>query len=554
MIVKNRTKYFNEFTRYYNQVPDVNSFSYESSRRDSYYQRLYWEYKYTESLHGATFFYTLTYNNKSIPCFLGKPCFKYEDIRVVTSGRLSKVLLRQYGARLRWFCACESGDGKGKRGFGNNPHYHFIFFVQPVHKDGKPVLDGFRCPDCFSFRKLVKEIWQGKEWIPFQKARFGIAQEGDFCGLVQNADAFSYVCKYVTKDAASVHLLMRVTEYYRNKALSNIYDFEHLYSFYKWQRDLSLQKLDKYQVFDELNLRSFLALRKNPPVIDCDLFEWHVRNLVGGSYWLFKYKEWLNDFYVEEYVSYHVSEFKNNYSGKVRCSKSLGEYGLCFVQDLENNPHFKIPKSDKFEVKPLALYYVRKLFYNVEVCPLTGNNLYVLNRRGIDLKVHQLYSKILKFSNTVDEFISCVRLNDVSLPDGFNRSSLNHFSPSVLFRYSVFSLVYRFRHYTRGSVLGIDVSFSLDCIESDYRVFLENSFYRIEPDDELVFALYLKQHGCYSFLEHPEFLPYKELFCQLDLLVDSVRAHFDDLRMEKYVSRSDHMKRIEALMHSLVAC
>lgn len=45
---------------------------------------------------------------------------------------------------MKYICACEAGEGgtaeHHKRGLGNNPHYHFIFFVTPVDKS-TPCID-----------------------------------------------------------------------------------------------------------------------------------------------------------------------------------------------------------------------------------------------------------------------------------------------------------------------------------------------------------------------------------------------------------------------------
>lgn len=127
MLVENKTHYFSEYTRVYNALPDPNCFGIQSSKRMGYFQRLWFEYAYCRKVNGTCLFYTLTYNDKHIPQYRGHNCFSYADIRYITNGALSKWLLRHYGSKLLYFCACESGEGNGVRGKGNNPHYHFIF-------------------------------------------------------------------------------------------------------------------------------------------------------------------------------------------------------------------------------------------------------------------------------------------------------------------------------------------------------------------------------------------------------------------------------------------
>ena len=85
MLVPNNTHYFSLYSRTFNSVPDTNSFFCDSSKRNGYFQRLYYEYLYTQKVKGQTFFYTFTYNDKSIPKFLGHNCFSYDDIRYITT-------------------------------------------------------------------------------------------------------------------------------------------------------------------------------------------------------------------------------------------------------------------------------------------------------------------------------------------------------------------------------------------------------------------------------------------------------------------------------------
>ena len=178
MLVENRSHRTSVYNRTYASVPDTNSFFFQSGRRRAYAQRLYFEYLYTQKVNGTTYFYTLTYNDKSIPhYFKDRPCFSYADIRLVTNGALSKELERKYGSRLRYFVACETGEGKGSRGAGKNPHYHCIFFVQPLHdKEGKPITEGYIPIQPLDFRRIIRRVWQGTEndYVNFNAAKFGI--------------------------------------------------------------------------------------------------------------------------------------------------------------------------------------------------------------------------------------------------------------------------------------------------------------------------------------------------------------------------------------------
>lgn len=55
-VVPNNTHYWNSHTKLYNEFPSIASFSYQSSRRMSYFQRLHYECEYTKLVNGKVFF------------------------------------------------------------------------------------------------------------------------------------------------------------------------------------------------------------------------------------------------------------------------------------------------------------------------------------------------------------------------------------------------------------------------------------------------------------------------------------------------------------------
>lgn len=159
-------------------------------------------------------------------------CFNYEDLRTLTNGAFKKYLLRHYGTELSYFSACERGEGKGKRGYGENPHYHLMFFLTPTKKElyhsekyiydyykigpkkGQPKYKNHKVRTVYKpippkdFRNLIRKYWQGtelswKETDP-QAFKFGIVQEGENLGLVKDYRACTYVSKYVCKDATQI--------------------------------------------------------------------------------------------------------------------------------------------------------------------------------------------------------------------------------------------------------------------------------------------------------------------------------------------------------------
>ena len=144
--LKNTTKYFvlgKDKVR--NSFSSSESYLARKSKIEGYESRLYWQYRYCQDVGGQTFFYTLTYSDKNLPEMYGQPCFDYEDLRDLFTGGFRKMLLRKYGTTFKYFVGAELGDGKGSRGFGNNPHYHVLFFLEPAP---------------YSFTRRVKHIVQ----------------------------------------------------------------------------------------------------------------------------------------------------------------------------------------------------------------------------------------------------------------------------------------------------------------------------------------------------------------------------------------------------------
>ena len=327
MIVRNTTHYYTVGTKEYFSVPDSNSFAFESSRRMGFYQRLYFEYLYTQQVKGQAFFYTLTYNNSALPKYydFDQPCFDYNDIRLVTNGVLSKTLKRKYGSRLRYFCACERGEGKGKRGLGYNPHYHFIFFVQPLHdSDGNPIYDTYKPISCFDFRDIIQSVWQGSTgYVDFKSARFGIAREGDFCGLIQSPDAFSYVGKYCCKDSAERDFEASVRKYWTSQCLTDGISSKVISEYVLHESAGSDDKVSEiyywldYNAFLRSNCTSYwqFVQRNCLTLTNGKANKWiGIRDSINKFY---------KDVYIDSFVDSKVRVYRNHYSSKVRLSKGL---------------------------------------------------------------------------------------------------------------------------------------------------------------------------------------------------------------------------------------
>lgn len=568
MIIKNNTHYYTEFTKLYNIVPDNNSFQFESSKRLGFYQRLYFEYLYTQKVNGITFYYTLTYNDKSIPKWkdlhgVEYNVFSYNDIRKVTNGVISKRLQRDYGARLRYFCACETGEGKGKRGLGNNPHLHFIFFVQPIHVDDEPQYNGYKKIDPSTFHNMVLDMWQGSHsFIRFQFARFGIAKEGKFGNVVTSPAAFKYVGKYVLKDSSEVSLLSKVREYYINELNTYGPDSRFLLTYYRYIKQ-SYPSYTKYDFWKDYDLGRYTRMRRNNPQFRYYSYYKFMLDYLSDAVKLnfIQMMNWYDEVYKGFYVDYFVSQWKNKYSGKVRCSKSLGEFGLHFIQHIDSNPTLSIPSAFGYDIQVPCLYYIRKLYYDVRICPVTGNPLYVLSDLGKRLKVNQLPKKIDSFIQhtnnnlfTFDYKSNGIKIhseNNSDIPQFYSQSFIDSVLtdshlPEIVNFYSVYHHVYQYRRYQVGSFY-LTEHYDFNDVLSDYKCFLNVDLAVIDYEHVSV-GLAFSDCSYRSFDNHPLFSPYLkyfQFFDDLNSVADSINS---DAKRKKFTESSEHQKRVNQFL------
>lgn len=569
MIVNNKTHRFCPHTKVCNSIVDPSSFTYQSSRRAAYMQRLWFEFQYTLKVDGQSFFYTLTYNNKSIPHYntgdgaLDFPCFSYDDIRLVTNGKLSKILLRQYGSRLRYFCACETGEGKGQRGEGFNPHYHFIFFIQPA--DGEI----YQKISPQEFRKLIRELWHGtNSYIRFEDCRFGIAKEGDNCGLISGIAPFRYVSKYVLKDNNELDNENLVLTYWTNRYKFFGVDNKCLWYFYKVQLDvLNISSFDNYlhDLFYWLGLDKYNRWRKM--TIDPDKTYTHFVLRYGDIDTKVHYTyvfQFFNSTYIHMMPKIHLRDYINKYSGKVRCSKSLGEYGLQFIQNVETAPILKVPKNGTFDIETPCLYYYRKLYYKQYNCDVTGNTLYRLNDLGLKLKVNSLKERVNSLATRVKENLCILYTNNERhlYETGLylNRSNLLSDlvkSPNfdnVLRYYAIYTLVYQYRHYNpKLDFVALDDCFSLEHVKKDYYKFISSDAYFYDYDfcNIQVKLSGLVRDDLVSFNSHPSISPYLKYFKVIEQSFESVSRYRSECAKTRFAENKQVSKRINASLNAL---
>lgn len=158
--------------------------------RDDWFVRCFYEFQYYRDHGGTTFFYTLTYNNASIPRFCCHYCFSRRHIQLFIK-RLRKALL-PFGVNIKYMVCSEFGEITAR------PHYHALFFV-----------DKYVNP--FQFYRIVENAWQ-----------YGFVKYGDHVGVVKNTAGIKYVTKYVVKDFSHTDKFLKtfaISVYNRYRAL-----------------------------------------------------------------------------------------------------------------------------------------------------------------------------------------------------------------------------------------------------------------------------------------------------------------------------------------------
>lgn len=551
--VLNNTKYFNPASsRLYNRFINPSTYRSRQIKIEGYESRLYWQYRYCEDHNGQTFYYTLTYNDKSVPKFCGINCFDYDDLRYLLTGGFYQYLRRNYGTKFKYFVGAELGDGKGERGMHNNPHYHVLFFLYP---DDSP-LSPYAVISPADFRHLVRLYWQGFDedldgYHDYCTAKFGIAKEGDNCGLVTDFRACMYCAKYVTKDA------------YLIRSESHIKDYIKFYN-EKVYKDSPQSFLDFYAANTDIFDSHRLSLM---PQAVFDLFE-----SVDGKHVPFTspseardmvlkldmYNDYLKfcEEVIQQRINEAVKEFRNRYTNKCRISNGVGLYSLNFIKD-KNNPSVAVPSKYGFKYRPLPLYLFRKL-YTTTVQTVHQTRLgklfkydpvRVLNADGIDYKVHNLQKCISKLSVQAEGLLNTV-VFDNNLFDSIRQSPLNTYCnytydsfrkefdffstnnliPLILNRYAIFKLVYedRFFPFQSDRTDSFQQFPSIDLL-GDYRRFLTPGIYKsIRSSTAVSSFLESDFAGHLPYSLHPYFLPYIGFFNFLDMCTDYFFVQNDD--------------------------
>lgn len=162
--------------------------------------------------------FTLTYNDEHLHTWYGLNSLDSDDLhkRISKASAFAKRLRRQYGLQFDYVAVGEYGNGGhshdfvGKRGVGQNPHYHCVGWFSPV-PDTKPK---FKIPTYERLCLLLREAWQGCE--EENPHIYGRSKEMRSLGLgyvrLQGPIACAtkgcnYIAKYMGKDMLQLHSL-----------------------------------------------------------------------------------------------------------------------------------------------------------------------------------------------------------------------------------------------------------------------------------------------------------------------------------------------------------
>lgn len=536
----NKTNYFNpDLSKSRITVSSPSSYNFRYNKQKNYYVRLYWEFRNCVDHCGQVFYYTLTYNDNSLPKFEGIPCFDYKDLEYFFSGGFRKILLRKYGSTLKYFVGAELGEGKGKRGMDSNPHYHVLFFIYDAHSSKYPYIK----ITPLKLRSIIRYYWQGFDqdfdgYKDFRSARYGICKEGENVGLVKDFRAVSYVCKYVTKDLSIIQAEKRLKKILFYKYYPDLYQSSEVHNLFLNELYLRLLPGDDLPLpgteFSCLcKLNAPLLYKTYTFLLNSTIHE-HFDEFISEAHLVSSYTSFVLNL-VEDHIRLDLNIYRNRYSNKCRLSHGVGLYALDFFD--EKSLSVPIPTKNGFENRKIGLYYYRKLYYKV-VKDDNGNNIYILNQRGIDMKVSTLERSVNCLSDRLNSYLSILSesvFNDIksiglvsSVVCSYDTFLKNYDLLSKYYthfnltkHYAIYKLVYEGRSFKiNRDGLGNIIYPSLNYL-ADYKKFLEPSYFSCDYNPSGVIDFLKTDNKIYSsYTDHKDFSPFLLLFNVFDLLLN----------------------------------
>lgn len=162
--------------------------------------RLHFEFKKCSECNGIVYFVTFTFNDNGVFRFDGRNYLDNHLIRQFCNKSIFPRYLKNNGYDFKFAFFGELGDGKGIRGYENNPHYHALFFLYP--------LDG--CTNLYhnerSFLELCHNAWNqdsssfGKSYVSLNRGNVSYSKDG---ATVFDSKVFAYCSSYCIKSLTS---------------------------------------------------------------------------------------------------------------------------------------------------------------------------------------------------------------------------------------------------------------------------------------------------------------------------------------------------------------
>lgn len=289
------------------------------------------------------------------------------------------------------------------------------FFIEPADDSRYPYIKV--TPQ--AFKDKIYTLWQGAPsnvFVAWQLAKYGHVQEGLYNGEVMFPDAFKYVGKYVVKDSEQLSYEHQLKEELESEIRLFGINMRFMYYYYKYCKLIPCDIQDRNDFLDYYYIRHYWQYRRetlSKGLVIKTYAQFLLDHGLSGIAKVDVLTQWFENYYLPQYVEEQMSEYRNLWSPKCRMSKQLGIYGLNFIELVGGCPRVVVNTRAGYESQYPCLFYLRKLFYDVKICPYTGNPLYYLNEYGIKLKVNSLPSLVDSLFNKTLENISYKQINKI---------------------------------------------------------------------------------------------------------------------------------------------
>ena len=368
--------------------------SHTKSIREDFNDKFFAENEYRRSLGDYSLVFVLTFNDEHILRKFGRNLLNGDALKVFSqSSAFVKFLRAGYGYDFKYVCVGEYGNGgkshdyEGKRGDGNNPHYHCTGWFHQVGEMNLDVITKYFKKNNLLYildRPLYEQLcllvrfnWQHSlEDDPFiysmdvENRKLG---NGYVCldGEIKTSCASTYISKYMGKDMKSLFSYLLNQEFNRNI-------FPLLRQFYKEGSSFTFEQLISMWI-DQFpktvgNNYIYLRLLSVPKVL--------------YTQYDFIYEDdtlkQMNEF-VYNLLCPIMKEISTIYSPKVRKFQQFG-YSLFENANIEDGT-YTITKVTGSVTRVLPPALIRHFYYNHYTCFYGDKKIvkYSLNDNGIKM-------------------------------------------------------------------------------------------------------------------------------------------------------------------------